>query len=120
MQVLYREERFEDVERIVDWCRENSTSEGGLFEVYSDPGGINRFMIAINILQNGDHSLKPLGAFYCNFIAPGTISLDEDPQYEGVPSRFENISRVKKVIDRLFRDAQSGVSVDLSDLLETI
>ena len=117
MQVLYRKERFEDVERIIAWCLENSSLGGGLFEVYSDPGGTNRVMVAINIPKNGDYSLRPLGAFYCNFISPGTVSLDEDPRHGGVVSRFGDISRVKKIIDRLFRDAQIGVNVDFSDLL---
>lgn len=113
MQVLYRRESFEDVERIIAWCRENCRTKGGPFEVYSDPGGINRFMVAVNSLAKENLS-KPLGSFYCNYITPGGVSLDENPHQSFSITGIESNTRIKILIDLLFKEARPGAIIDLT------
>ena len=118
MQTPYRKVKFEDVERLVSWCQDHAARKGSLFEVYKDPGGINRIMVIVNYLtrQKERRTLKPLGTFYCNYIAPGIISVDEYPEQQETPSNLEKIKRIKLLIDRLLREARPGVEIDLSSL----
>jgi hypothetical protein len=52
---------------------------------------------------------RPLGAFYCNYLGPGIISLEEeDPHHEGMPSAKHHIKAIKQVIDNLQRDTPFG------------
>ena len=45
---------------------------------------------------------RPLGAFYCHYLGPGVISLEEeDPHHEGMPSAKLHIKAIKQVIDDL-------------------
>ena len=116
MQTLFRKVAFEDVERLVSWCRDHDLGRGGVFEVYDDPAGINRIMIVVNFLTPKANvgMLQPLGTFYCNYVEPGVISLDEDQEHDGMPSRLEDIERIKQIIDCLLREARPGVEIDLS------
>ena len=120
MQKPYRTVPFEDIKRLVTWCRDHVAETGGIFEVYDDPAGINRIMVVVNSFKKQEdvRMLQPLGAFYCNYVAPGVISLDEDPEHEGLASRFDAIKKVKQIIDQLLRDARPGARIDLSSAYE--
>ena len=120
MQKPYRTVLFEDIERLVAWCRDHVTKTGGIFEVYYDPAGINRIMVVVNSLkeQHNVRILQPVGVFYCNYVAPGVISLDEDPEEDGLASRFDAIKKVKQIIDQLLREARPGAEIDLSSCYE--
>ena len=53
---------------------------------------------------------RPLGAFYCNYLGPGIISLEEeDPHHEGMPSAKHHIKAIKQVIDNLQRSEERRV-----------
>ena len=68
MHSVYRTASVEDVFRIVDYCSSYTIKNGGLFEVYPDPGA-NLFMVIVNSCSELDprHRFRPLGAFYCNY-----------------------------------------------------
>ena len=117
MQVLYRKERFEDIERIIAWCRKNNRTVGGPFEVYTDPGGINRFMVAVNLLSAKKSVPQPLGAFYCNYLEPGTISFDKGQNHEETGAAIEKIGRIKSTIDLILKEAQIGKTIDFTGIL---
>ena len=118
MQIPYRKVTFEDVGRLVAWCKDYSTPRGGLFEIYEDPGGINRIMVIVNSVtwQEDGRMLRPLGTFYCNYMAPGVISLDDHSENEEMPLSLININRIKRIIDRLLQEACPGAHIDLSFL----
>ena len=118
MQTPYQKVTCEDVERLVCWCRDHSIPKGGLFEVYDDPGGINRTVVVVNSMtgKEYDRTLQPLGTFYCNFIEPGVISLDENPEQITTSSQLARIKMIKRVITLLLREAGPGAKIDLTSL----
>ena len=85
--------------------------------MYADPGGINRFMIAVNLLSEKGSVLQPLGAFYCNYIEPGAISLDGGQNHEETDFSLENMNRIKSIIDLILREARIGKNIDLINIL---
>ena len=87
MHVVYREVSVQDAHRILDYCRRHTIKEGGLFEVYSTPGQ-DIHMIIVNSCPEDEplEKFRPLGAFYLNYLNPGTISMEEDdPHFDGAP-----------------------------------
>ncbi|MFQ5450895.1 MAG: hypothetical protein ACE5E9_09715 [Nitrospinaceae bacterium] len=118
MHAVYRAVPFEDVSRILEYCRTNSVQNGGLFEVYPGPEGGMEMVIVNSSAEKGPApNFRPLGAFYCNFVAPGVISLEEeDPHFDGVPSRKRHVKAIKQVIDILLHDAFPGTRIHFQDL----
>ena len=120
MHSVYRTVSFEDVIRIVDYCRSNTVKNGGLFEVYPDSGE-NLFMIIVNSCSELDsdsgYQLRPLGAFYCNYVGPGVITIEEeDPHFDGVESRRRHVTAIKQVIDVLLAEGFPGVQISFNEL----
>ena len=106
MHAVYKAVPLEDIQRIVDYCRDHMKNNGGLFEVYPGPEE-NMSMIIVNANSGEDplSALRPVGSFYCNFIAPGVISIEEeDPHFDGAESRKWHVQAIKQVIDNLLKD----------------
>ncbi|KMP10277.1 hypothetical protein UR09_06775 [Candidatus Nitromaritima sp. SCGC AAA799-A02] len=109
---------MEDVLRVVEYCRQHTVKNGGLFEVYPGPDG-NLFMVIVNSCSESEsiESFRPLGAFYCNYAAPGALSIeDEDPYFDGVESRKRHVKAIKQVIDILLKEGYPGTRIRFNDL----
>ncbi len=118
MHAVYKAVSIEDVQRVVAYCRQHTTQNGGLFEIYpgEDP---TMAMVIVNSRydENQVNSLRPLGAFYCNFTAPGVISIEEeDPHYDGTESRKRHVIAIKQVIDTLLKKGYPGAKISFNDL----
>lgn len=101
MHTVYKALPKEDVDRIITYCKNHTIQKGGLFEVY--PEGLMT-MVVVNSRPEDEpmEKFRPLGAFYCNYLGPGIISLEEeDPHHEGMPSAKHHIKAIKKMIDTL-------------------
>ena len=117
MHSVYRTVPLEDVFRIVDYCRNYTVKNGGLFEVYPDPDE-NLFMIVVNSCSELDsmRQLRPLGAFYCNYVGPGVITIEEeDPHFDGAKSRKRHVTAIKQVIDILLKDGFPDTQIGFND-----
>ena len=118
MHSVYRTAPLEDIIRIVDYCRNCSVKKGGIFEVYPDPRE-SLFMIIVNSCSESDpmDRLRPLGAFYCNYVGPGVITIEEeDPHFDGAESRKRHVVAIKQVIDILLREGFPGTQISFKDL----
>jgi len=118
MHSVYRTAPLEDIIRIVDYCRSCSVKKGGIFEIYPDPRE-NLFMIIANSCSESDPMgrLRPLGAFYCNYVGPGVITIEEeDPHFDGAESRKRHVVAIKQVIDILLKDGFPGTQIYFKDL----
>ncbi len=118
MHVVYREVSVQDAHRILDYCRRHTIKEGGLFEVYSTPGE-DIHMIIVNSCPEDEplEKFRPLGAFYLNYLNPGTISMEEDdPHFDGAHERKYHVAAIRQVIDLLFQYAYPGYKLSFNDL----
>ena len=120
MHSVYRTVSFENVIRIVDYCRSNTVKNGGLFEVYPDSDE-NLFMIIVNSCSELDsdsgYQLRPLGAFYCNYAGPGIITIEEeDLHFDGTESRVRHVTAIKQVIDILIKKGFPNVHISFNDM----
>ena len=119
MHSVYRTVSFEDVIRIVDYCRNNTVKNGGLFEVYPDSDE-NLFMIIVNSCSEleAKRQFRPLGSFYCNYSGPGVITIEEeDPYFDGAKSRKRHVAAVKQVIDILVEQGFPGTHISFNDMV---
>ncbi len=116
MHAVYKAVPLEDINRIVDHCRDHMKNNGGLFEVY--PGQEDNMAMVIVNACSGEYSmLRPVGAFYCNFVGPGVISIEEeDPHFDGAESRKRHVQAIKQVIDILLKDGYPGNTISFKDL----
>ena len=118
MHVVHCTAPLEDVLRIVEYCRNYNVKNGGLFEVYPDPGE-NLFMIIVNSCSemDPDYELRPLGAFYCNYAGPGVITIEnDDPHIDGAESRKRHVTAIKQVIDILLKEGFPETHISFNDL----
>ena len=110
LTTIYKALSPEDVERIIAYCQNHTIQNGGLFEVYPGPDDSMK-LVVVNSRPEDEllDKFRPLGAFYCNYLGPGIISLEEeDPHHEGMPSAKHHIKAIKQVIDNLQRDTPFG------------
>ena len=97
--------------RVIDYCLNNSARAGGLFEVYSMPGE-DMHMVVVNSASPEDEKFRPLGGFYCNYLGPGVISIEEDdPNFDGAESRKRHVKAVKQVIDIIVEKGFPGTKL---------
>ena len=120
MHAVYKAVPIEDIQRIIDYCRNHMKKNGGLFEVY--PGPEENMAMMIVSAHSGDDDLKalcPVGAFYCNFVGPGVISIEEeDPYFDGAESRKRHVQAIKQVIDLLLKEGYPGNEISFNELPE--
>lgn len=106
MHTVYKALDPEDVDRIIAYCKGHTIQKGGVFEVY--PDGIVT-MVVVNSEDEPLEKFRPLGAFYCNYLGPGIISLEEeDPGHDGMPSAQNHVKAIKRIIDNLQHDVGSN------------
>ena len=118
MHIVYKEVSVQDAQRILDYCRRHTIQEGGLFEVYSTPGE-DIHMVIVNSCPEDEPLAKfrPLGAFYLNYLKPGTISMEEnDPHFDGAPARKYHVAAIRQAIDLLLEYAYPGYELSYNDL----
>ncbi len=118
MHAVYKAVPLKDVQRIMDHCREHTTNNGGLFEVYPGPED-GMAMVIVNACSDEGplNTLRPVGAFYCNFVGPGVLSIEEeDPHFDGVESRKRHVQAIKQVIDILLREGFPGNKISFKEL----
>ncbi len=118
MHTIYKEVDLTDVHRILQYCESHSIKNGGLFEVYTQPGFDLHMIIVNSCPEDGPSDMfRPLGAFYLNYLNPGVISIEEeDPHYDGVESRKRHVAAVKQVIDILLKEGYPGTHIKFNDL----
>ena len=118
MHNVYLTASLEDVIRIIDYCRNHTVKNGGLFEVYPDPDE-NLFMIIVNSCSELDskHRLHPLCAFYCKYAGPCVITIEEeDPHFDGAESRKRHVTAIKQVIDILLEQGFPDMHISFNDM----
>ena len=110
MHTLYKALAPENVELIIAYCQDHTIQNGGLFEVYPDPDGSVITVVVNSLLENEPlENFRPVGAFFCNYLGPGIISLEEeDPHYDGMASANNHIKDIKKNIDTLISTIRGG------------
>lgn len=97
MHTVYKALSPEEVNRIIAYCKQHTVKNGGLFEVYPDPE-----TLVTMVVVNSRSEDKPVGTFYCNYLGPGIISLEEeDPDHDGMPSARRHIKALKQTIETL-------------------
>ncbi len=118
MHTLFKEINIQDAQRILNYCQTNSIQKGGLFEVYSTPGE-DIHMIIVNSCPEDEplEKFRPLGAFYLNYLKPGSISIEEnDPHFDGMASRKYHVAAIKQVIHLLLEFGHPGYKISYNDL----
>jgi hypothetical protein len=103
LHTLYKALAPGDVELIIAYCQYHSIQNGGLFEVYPDPDG-SVTTVVVNSRQESEplENFRLVGAFFCNYLGPGIISLEEeDPHYDGMASAKNHVKDIKQNIDIL-------------------
>ncbi len=108
MHTVYKAISPEEMDRILAYCKQHV-----LFEIYPGEEGLQKTVI-VNSHQDNEslENFKPLGAFYCNYLGEGIISLDqEESDYDAMPSAQKHVKAIKQVIDILIEKAHPGVQL---------
>jgi hypothetical protein len=99
LHTIYKALAPEDVERIIAYCQDHTVQNGGLFEVY--PDGLVTTVV-VNSTDEPTRQFRPLGVFYCNYLGPGIISIeDQSPHHDNISSVQNHIKAIKQTIDNL-------------------
>ena len=108
MHTVYKAISPEEMDRILAYCKEHT-----LFEIYPGDEGSQQTVI-VNSRQENEplENFKPLGAFYCNDLGEGIISIDqEESDYDAIPSAKKHVAYIKQVINILIEKAQPGAKL---------
>ncbi len=99
MHIVYKAIAPENVDSIISYCKDHTVEKGGVFEVYPD-GMVT--MVVVNSEDEPLEKFRPLGAFYCNYLGPGIISIEEEePGHDGMPSTQSHIKAIKRTLEFL-------------------
>ena len=99
MHTVYKALAPEDGEQIILYCQDHTIQNGGLFEVY--PDGLVTTVV-VNSTDKAMGQFLPMGAFYCNYLGPGIISLEEkNPDHDSMSSVKNHTNAIKQIIDSL-------------------
>ena len=113
MHIIYKALPPEEVERIIAYCRDHTIRNGKLFEIY--PGSkVSEKIVVINSSPENEplKQFQPMGIFYCNYLSPGIISLEEeDPDHDSMPSAQLHIQVIKQTIDTLIEHGYPGANI---------
>ena len=113
MHTIFKAVSPDEMNRILAYCKQHTLKNKGPFEVY--PGEeISQIMVIVNSRQENEplEKFKPLGAFYCNYLGEGIISLDQkETGYDAMPCAAKHEQLLKKVIDILIEKARPGVQL---------
>lgn len=118
MHAVYKALPAEEVERIITYCKNHTVQKGGFFEVYPGSDESTKMIVVNSRLENEPlENFRPVGAFYCNFLGPGIISLEEeDPLHDSMPSAQLHTQAVKRMVDLLIEKGYPGKKIHNKDL----
>lgn len=78
-------------------------------------------MVIVNACSGEYSMLRPVGAFYCNFVGPGVISIEEeDPHFDGAESRKRHVQAIKQVVDILLKDGYPGNTISFNNIFSLL
>ena len=103
MHTIYKAVSPDDITRILAYCKQHTIKNKGPFEIYIGEEA-SQIMIIVNSCLTNEPLEKfiPLGAFYCNYLGEGIISLDQkETGYDAMPSVKKHEQLIKQVIDIL-------------------
>lgn len=104
MFIVYKTAAPDEIDRVIAYCRTHTTKNGGFFEVYPSPEGEMRLILINTCPKDGAvDTRQPLGAFYCNYLAPGVVAVEDSP-HDGPAESKRSVQAVKQVIDILFAE----------------
>ena len=113
MHTIYKAVSPDEMNRVLTYCQQHTLKNKGPFEIY--PGEeVLQVMVIVNSRQENEplENFKPLGAFYCNYLGEGIISLDQtETDYDAVPSAKMYEQLLKQVIDILIEKAHPGAQL---------
>ncbi len=118
MHTIYKALPPEEIERIIGYCKDHTVQKGGLFEIYPGENESEK-MVVVNSRPGSEPLEKfcPLGTFYCNYLGPGIISLEEDdPNHDSMPSAQLHIQAIKQTIDILIEKGYPGAKICFKNL----
>ncbi|MBC8282887.1 MAG: hypothetical protein H8E32_03660 [Nitrospinae bacterium] len=118
MHTIYKALPPEEIERIIAYCKDHTIQKGGLFEIYPGAKDSEKMVIVNSSPKNEPlEQFRPLGTFYCNYLGPGIISLEEDdPHHDSVSSVQLHIQVIKQTIDLLIEQGYPGTKICFEDL----
>jgi hypothetical protein len=108
LHTVYKAISSEEMGRVLAYCKQHA-----LFEIYPGEEGSQKTVIVNSHQENEPlENFKPLGAFYCNYLGEGIISLDqEESNYDAMPSAQKHVEAIKQVIDILIEKAHPGAQL---------
>lgn len=113
LHIIYKAISPEEMNRVLDYCRQHTLKNKGPFEVY--PGEEDsQVTVIVNALQENEplEKFKPLGAFYCNYLGLGIISMDqEEAGYDAMPTAKKHARAIQQVVDILVEKAYPGAEL---------
>ena len=113
MHTIYKAISPDEMNRVLAYCKQHTLKNKGPFEIY--PGEeVSQVMVIVNSRQENEplEKFKPVGAFYCNYLGEGIISLDQKAtDYDAVPSAKKYEQLLKQVINMLIEKAHPGVEL---------
>ena len=113
LHTVYKAISLEEMERILVYCKQHTLKNKGPFEIYSGAQDL-QIMVIVNSGQENEplEKFKPIGAFYCNYMGEGIISLDqEETNYDAMPSAHKHVQVIKQVVDILIEKAYPGAQL---------
>ena len=113
MHTIYKAVSLDEMNRVLAYCKQHTLKNKGPFEIY--PGeAVSQIMVIVNSRQENQplENFKPLGAFYCNYLGEGIISIDQkETDYDAMPSAKKHEQLLKQVIDILIEKACPGAEL---------
>ena len=114
MHTIYKAVSPDDINRVIAYCKQHTIKSKGPFEIYIGEE-VSQIMIIVNSCSKNEplEKFKPLGAFYCNYLGEGIISIDQKQKgYDAMPSVKRHEQLIKQVIDILLDKACPGAELD--------
>ena len=99
--------------RVLNYCKQHTIKNKGPFEIYIGEE-VSKIMVIVNSSLKNEplEKFKPLGAFYCNYLGEGIISLDQkETGYDAMPSVKKHEQLIKQVVDILIDKAYPGAEL---------
>ena len=113
MHTIYKAVSPDDINRVIAYCKQHTIKNQGPFEIYIGEE-VSQAMVIVNSCLKDEplDKFKPLGAFYCNYLGEGIISLDQkETGYDAMPSVKKHEQLIKQVVDILIDKACPGAEL---------
>jgi hypothetical protein len=113
LHTVYKAISPKEMDRVLNYCRHHTLKNKGPFEIFRG-GEDSQIMVIVNSRQENEplENFKPLGAFYCNYLGEGIISMDQqESDYDAMPSAKKHVEAIKQVVDILIEKAHPGAEL---------